>query len=70
MYEALLPLGRSCPYDNRLRSLGTMKLPSAAAAHYRLLKKMNILQNASSHCEQPRLTAVRSGTLQSIIDLF
>jgi hypothetical protein len=49
-----------------------MKLPSAAAAHYRLLKKMNILQNASSHCEQPRreAAAVRSGTLQSIIDLF
>jgi hypothetical protein len=47
-----------------------MKLPSAAAAHYRLLKKMNILQNASSHRKQTRLTAARSGTLQSIIDLF
>jgi hypothetical protein len=47
-----------------------MRLPSAAAAHYRLLKKMNILQNASSHCKQPRLTAARSATLQLIIDLL
>ena len=27
IHEALLPLERSCPYDNRLRSLSTVKLP-------------------------------------------